>query len=45
MRIMILPDPKFKLGEGGIGDSMVVLLNRNIGLCSYKKKSAQLMDI
>lgn len=29
-----LPDPKFKLGEGGAKDSMERLLNRKMGLLS-----------
>ena len=31
LKKLLLPEPRLTLGEGGIGDSMVDLLNKKIG--------------
>ena len=39
------PEPKSRLGEGGIDDSMVDLLNRKIGLVSYNTNKIKLTEL
>jgi len=39
------PEPKSRLGEGGMDDSMVDLLNRKIGLVSYNTNKIKLTEL